>query len=105
MLDGAADVLCRSNELSQAVIVTPLRADCCGHVPVMVTVARVPTSREKLRAWQPCRRELARKSVECRDREHRLEAWAAVDPSYATPGLGVESNIVAAEVSHDIPRF
>ena len=72
MLDGVADVLCRSNQLSPTVIVTRLRADYCGHVPIMVPVARGSARREEMRAWPdvPAKRELARKSVECRDGEH-----------------------------------
>ena len=64
MLDGADDVLCRSNELSQAVIVTLLRADCCGHVPIMVPVTRGSTSREKMRAWQSRAGENSRRKVQ-----------------------------------------
>ena len=51
MLDGAAEVLLRSNKLSQAVIVTLLRASCCGHDPIMVRVVRGSTDREELRTW------------------------------------------------------
>ena len=70
MLDGAANVLCRSNKLSQAVIVTLLRVDCCGHVPIMVPVARGSTGREKSRAWPAMPAKTRANGVECRHGEH-----------------------------------
>ena len=67
---GAADVLCRSNKLSQAVIVTILRASCCGHDPIMVPVARGSTDREESRIWPTGPAKTRAKNVGRRDGEH-----------------------------------
>ncbi len=75
MPDGAPDVLCRLNQLSQAESVTILRAGRRSHVLIMAPLPHQSTDPEESQTGKKGRWELTRKSVECRDRQHGWRAW------------------------------
>lgn len=64
MLKGAADVLCRSNELFQTVIVSILRLGSGGHSPTMIPVSHRSTDRKELGVSAPVLRENSRGKVQ-----------------------------------------